>query len=88
MKPEHWEGHSHVLGAPQGWDASVYGPCVGLPVYIGEGEMISCWAPTWRERIRLLFGHRVWMTIVSSSHPPVALEVHPRQKPKEKVVNE
>ncbi len=59
MQPEHWKGQSHVLGAPQGWDASVYGPCVGLPVYIGEGEIISCWAPTWREKIRLLFGYPV-----------------------------
>jgi hypothetical protein len=83
MKPEHWDGQSHVLGAPQGWDADVYGVCVGLPVYIGEGEMISCWAPSWRERLRLLFGQRVWMTVASYSHPPVSLQVMPRQPPKE-----
>lgn len=83
MKPEHWDGQTHVLGAPQGWDADARGVCAGLPVYIGEGEMISCWAPSWRERLRLLFGHRVWMTIVSGSHPPVSLHVMPRQPPKE-----
>lgn len=83
MTPEPWEGQSHVLGAPQGWDASARGECGGLPVYIGEGEMISCWAPSWRERLRLLFGQRVWMTIVSYSHPPVSLHVMPRQPLKE-----
>ena len=86
MKPEQWEGQNIILGAPQGWDASARGPCIGLPVYRGEGEIISCWAPSWREKLRLLFGQRVWMTIISGSQPPVALEVHPRQ-PKLDAVN-
>jgi hypothetical protein len=81
MQPEHWNGQSHVLGAPANWQESVHGPCVGLPVYMGEGEIISCWAPSWREIWRLIRGQRVWMTIVSNSQPPVALNVMPRQKP-------
>lgn len=83
MKPEHWDGQTNVLGAPQGWDALERGECGGLPVYIGEGEMISCWAPTWREIWRLVRGQRVWMTLVARAHPPVSLHVLPRQPPKE-----
>jgi hypothetical protein len=81
MKPEYWDGQTHVLGAPQGWDASARGFCAGLPVYIGEGEIISCWAPSWGEIWRLVRGQRVWMTILSRSQPPVSLHVLPRQKP-------
>jgi hypothetical protein len=81
VTPEHWKGQSHVLVAPPKWQESEYGPCAGLPVYVGEGEIISCWAPSWRERLRLLFGQRVWMTIVSNAQPPVSLQVMPRQKP-------
>jgi hypothetical protein len=81
MKPEAWEGQNCVLGAPANWDEDERGKCGGLPVYRDYGKFISCWAPSWRERIRLLFGQRVWMTVVSNSHPPVSLHVFPRQKP-------
>jgi hypothetical protein len=81
MKPEAWHGQNCVLGAPQAWDVHARGECGGLPVYMGEGEIISCWAPTWRECVRLLLGQRVWMTIVGRSQPPVSLHVFPRQKP-------
>jgi hypothetical protein len=80
MKPEKFKSANLVLGAPQGWDAVLHGPCVGLPVFMDEqdGTMCSCWKPTWREALGLLFGRRLWLTIASGSHPPVALEVHPR----------
>lgn len=50
-----------------------------LPVYRtayrSEPEVISCWRPSLRERLSVLFLGRVWLRISSpQTHPPVCLE--------------
>ena len=32
-----------------------------LPAYTDERQTISCWALTWRERIRVLWTGRLWL---------------------------
>lgn len=76
MNSTPFKEQTRVLGAPQGWDANANGPCLGLPVHIDEFGFKSRWQPTWRERIGILFGRPVWLWVVGSAHPPVALEVH------------
>lgn len=61
------------LSAPPGWDREE--PCTGLWVNRTDGIFYSWWRPSWRERLRLLFGGDVRLAIVASGHPPVALEV-------------
>lgn len=75
MTPISFKGQQAVLGAPPDWDES-QGSCDGLPVLrVGE-NFISFWKPTWRERIALLFGAKIQLTIVGAGHPPVAIDVN------------
>lgn len=49
-----------------------------LAVYRNESEIISCWRPSLRERISILFRARVWLRVSSATtHPPVCLEGSP-----------
>lgn len=67
---------THTLGAPQGWNAAVFGECKGLPVCMTEDPYIySWWKPSWRERFATLFGKPVRVCIVSRAQPPISLEV-------------
>ena len=37
-----------------------------LPAYIGdspEGEVVSCWKLSWRERLKLLITGRIWVSL-------------------------
>ena len=67
---------NRVLGAPQGWNASAFGECKGLPVHMTDDPYIySWWRLTWRERLAVLFGKPVRLCIVSTAQPPVSIEV-------------
>jgi len=77
MNPIKFEAMDGVLGAPQAWDGDKHGPCKGLPVLRRDGVCISCWKPTWRERIYIFLGKPVWLHVVSGkTQPPVAVEVN------------
>lgn len=48
--------------------------CGSLPVYSDGKVIISCWQPTWRERLSILFSGRVWLYVVAAkTQPPVSL---------------
>lgn len=49
--------------------------CEPLRVYVltNHYALISCWRPTWRERLAILLGRPVWLWVSGGSHPPVAL---------------
>lgn len=75
MTPVHFDGQTAVLSAPTNWNEETHGPCVGLPVRREDDIMfMSCWRPTWRERLWLLFGGVVRLWVVGDGHPPVMLE--------------
>lgn len=77
MKPIKFYGYDGVLGAPESWDEDAHRPCIGLPVKRQDGKCISCWKPTWRERIAMLFGRPIWLHVASGqTQPPVAVEVY------------
>ena len=49
--------------------------CAPLPVYKTGEQCISCWQPTHRERLSILFYGRVWLWVwFGNTQPPVALE--------------
>lgn len=54
--------------------------CASLHVYRRQpgaaDDLISCWRPSWRERLAILFGRPVWLWVFGRAHPPVAIEVH------------
>jgi len=43
---------------------------LSLPVYKTlEGEVISCWSLTFRERIKVLFQGRIWWSVLTFNKP-------------------
>lgn len=76
MKPIPFNEANKVLTAPvQG--ATTEGTAHKIdPLHVfTDGQMcISCWQPTWRERLKILFSGKVWLFIISgSTQPPVAV---------------
>jgi len=69
MKPITFPEQTKVLGKPANMTDE---ECAPLPVCCVEGQVISCWGLTWRERIRVLLGGRLWLCVLSGqTQPPV-----------------
>ena len=59
MKPIEFDGFNCTYAK----DQPEYLP---LPVLkTAEGKVISCWALTWRERLRVLFMGRIWYSVLT-----------------------
>lgn len=71
---------THVLGAPDGWDAEAKGECSGLPVAIDQEQrtVTSCWVLEPGEVALVAEGGRVFLTC-HGSQPPVALTVRAKE---------
>jgi hypothetical protein len=72
MKPTAFpESNGTLSGGP----AVAYGTeddVSDLPVHRGAGQIISCWRPSWRDRLRVLVGGRVWLHVLAPrTHAPV-----------------
>lgn len=82
MKPAMFETMTHILGAPDKWDASKHGECSGLPVEVDRENMTftSCWVPTPEEIEALVNGGRIYVTVVCNFQPPLRLDVREETK--------
>jgi len=55
------------------------GECLPLHVFTGECYgfeiVVSCWKPSWRERLSMLLFGRAWLMLVTNAktQPPVAI---------------
>lgn len=59
MKPIEFPEHNFVYAK----DQPQYKP---LPVHKTEdGVVVSCWSFTWRERIRLFLGGKLWVSVLT-----------------------
>lgn len=75
MKAIRFKGHDTILKPPADWDDDdKRGTCSNLAVAHQDGNLISCWEPSFCERIKLLFGGVVWVFMAAVSHPPIALQ--------------
>lgn len=46
--------------------------CQSLPVWSDGKQCVSCWKPTFKERLNILFGGKVWLGVLSGkTQPPV-----------------
>lgn len=76
MKPIEFKGQEIILAAPSNWDAKEKGECLGLPIVRVDSIVMSCWKPTLKERLKLIFGKPITLSVYSGqSQPPVCLEV-------------
>jgi len=65
MKPVEFK-HQNIVFAK---DQPEYQPLPALKLSTVEGEVISCWKLSFRERFRILFLGRVWLSLMSFNEP-------------------
>lgn len=76
MKPQIFTGQTHVLNKPRNWNERKQGgQCKGLPCLVKSGRVYSQWEFSFLERIKILFGKPLTLTVISPSMPPVSLEI-------------
>ena len=71
MTPINFPESNVVLHKPDLMDEE----CGPLPIFQNDKHCISCWKPTWRERVSIIFHGRVWLSVrsVGGTQPPVSL---------------
>ena len=45
-----------------------------MPAFRDENQVISCWDLTWRERLRLLLGKKIWLWIFAPVPPHTSID--------------
>lgn len=71
MKPIKFEEANRNLTKPDGMEAE----CGDLWIYTDGYRCISCWKLSWKQRIKALFGGKVWLCVLSGgTQPPVWLD--------------
>ena len=69
MKPINFKQSTKVLQKPGTLSDS---ECGTLPVWCDGKQCVSCWKPSFKERINILFGGKVWLGVMSGkTQPPV-----------------
>lgn len=82
MIPKRIEGATRYLGAPRNWNPEQDGECSHLAIMDVQTEhggnvMISAWEPTPAEIAALVNGAPLYLQVVGTAHPPVAVWVQP-----------
>lgn len=80
MRPTRFAEATAELSPPAGMTREECGHLAVAQTGPEHGMTVSRWVPSWRERLRLLFGEPVWLWVWAggTTQPPVALEVRPR----------
>jgi len=72
MEPIKFPEANKVLNKPQNMTDE---ECGALHVHNDGVYNLSCWKPSFKERLSILFFGKVWLWVMSgSTQPPVALE--------------
>ncbi len=72
MRPIKFDEYTKILTRPPEMTDKQCGP---LHVYEDRDSLISCWRPTLRERLSILFFGRVWLYVWGHvTQPPVAMQ--------------
>lgn len=75
MTPEPFTGVNTMMKAPENWNEAQLGPCHDMPVFIGNGIVLSTWRPSEEEIALLVGGGSVLLTVAGTNMPPVQVEV-------------
>ena len=66
MKPVEFK-HQNVVFAK---DQPEYQPLPALKIDSESGEVISCWKLSLKEKIKILFSGRIWLSVATFNRPP------------------
>lgn len=75
MRPMPLANATRRLSAPDDWDHEKQGLCETLEICDVDGYMVSAWAPSPAELVRLNEGHVLFLYMSGEQHPVVALVV-------------
>ena len=77
MKPVKFKDQNVVFAK----DQPQYQPLPALRLDTPEGEVISCWKMSIKERLKVLFTGRVWVSLMSFNKPltPSYISVHRKE---------
>ena len=71
MKPIQFEESNATLQKPESMTDE---ECKPLPIFRNDKQCISCWCPTFKERLSVLLHGKVWLSVFSrNTQPPVWL---------------
>ena len=65
MEPIEFEGHNVVYAK----DQPEYKPLPAYKFNTPEGEVVTCWKLSFRERIRILFTGKLWVCLMTFNKP-------------------
>ena len=65
MKPIEFKDRNVVFAK----DQTEYQPLPALRLNTPEGEVISCWKMSFKERLKVLFTGKVWLSLMSFNKP-------------------
>ena len=65
MKPIEFKDQNVVFAK----DQPEYQPLPALRLSTPEGEVISCWKMSFKERLKVLFTGKVWLSLMSFNKP-------------------
>jgi hypothetical protein len=65
MKPIEFKGQNVIIAK----DQPQYQPLPALKLKTPEGDIISCWELSFKERIKLLFTGKLWVSLLSFNKP-------------------
>ena len=69
MRPIDFKQSTKVLQRPSTMTDK---ECASLPVWCDGEQCVSCWKPSFKERVKILFGGKVWLGVLSGkTQPPV-----------------
>lgn len=77
MHPLNFKEANRIMNKPVDWDEATMGPCVGLPVLYDADhfQITSLWGLSLKERLLVLIGRPVVLTIIGLAQPPVSLGI-------------
>ena len=76
MKPIPFPEQTKILAPLKSRNAKQLGGCVDLPVALYNGQVISCWKLSWKERFKMLLCGKLWVFVVSGeTQPPIGFHV-------------
>ena len=65
MKPIEFEGHNKVYAK----DQPQYQPLPVFKAETPEGECVSCWQLSFKERMRILWTGKLWLSMMTFNKP-------------------
>lgn len=77
MRQIRFSGANKKLGKPKGMTDK---ECSSLWVYTDKEVCVSCWVPSWKDILYIIFHRKIWLFVLSGeTQPPVKIRTDSRE---------